>query len=156
MGYSNLLAEDKRLVTYRPRLNEVTGSVTATVLLQQIIFHADNKGNRPFYKFRAPCGHRLYKEGDSWTEELGFSPAEFDTARSKIATRVKKGDSKTEALKGETANHLIIYWTDASRVTWYMLNVDLLNRILEKLYADSGNMKKVQIVKVKILEIPGN
>lgn len=135
----NMLAEDKKLVTYRPRLNEITGRVTATILLQQVLFRAQQVDYQPFYKFRAPCGHTLYREGDSWTEELGFTVREFDTALKAIGTKIKKGNNKADALNGTGVRNLVIYWTDASRVTWYLLNVGLLERMLERLYANCAS-----------------
>lgn len=135
----NMLAEDKRLITYRPRLNEITGRVTATILLQQVLFRAQQIDYQPFYKFRAPCSHALYREGDSWTEELGFTVREFDTALGTIGTKVRKGNNKSEALEGTSVQNLVIYWTDANRVTWYLLNVGLLEQMLEKLYANCAS-----------------
>ena len=73
-----VLKRDKNIITYRPELNAITGSVTATILLQQILFRLGDC--EEFYKFKEPCGHRLYKEGDSWCEELGFTRKEFDGA----------------------------------------------------------------------------
>lgn len=134
-----LLAEDKEVITYRKNLNKITGSVTATILLQQIIYWAKKSQGEPFYKFRAECHHERYKPGDSWTEELGFSLAEFDTALSKIGTKITKGISKFDALKGETPQHLVIYWTDSSRVTWYMLNIDLLGKFTMSIYLENAD-----------------
>ena len=45
---------------YRPSLYLATGSVTAAILLQQLIYW-----NHPFYKFMEPCDHPTYKPGDS-------------------------------------------------------------------------------------------
>ncbi|MFA6138857.1 MAG: hypothetical protein WC667_12360 [Sulfurimonas sp.] len=75
-----VLGDDKKLIVYRKELNKITGSVTATILLQQLIFHASNNNYVPFYKFIEPCNNELYKAGDSWIEELGFTIHEFRTA----------------------------------------------------------------------------
>lgn len=132
-----LLAEDRELITYRKSLNKLTGSVTSTILVQQILFWSKKKNHQPFYKFKAPCSHEKYKEGDSWTEELGFGLSEFDTALKKIGTKITKGTSKELAFKGKTAQHLVIYWTDSSRVTWYHLNVNLLRYLVNSIYLDT-------------------
>ena len=76
MSYTTILAADKNVILYRKELNELTGSVTATILLQQIIYWGKKTGGE-FYKFIEPCKHEKYKSGDSWTEELGFSKREF-------------------------------------------------------------------------------
>jgi hypothetical protein len=139
-GYliAGIISEDKNLITYRKSLRPLAGSVTATILLQQMIFHAKNKQWEPFYKFRAPCSHEHYREGDSWTEELGFSGDEFDTALRRIATKVTKGSSKFDVLAGEDSKCLILYWTDADRVTWYQVNVRLLGKLTMPIYL--GNL----------------
>lgn len=136
---------DKELV-YKPKYARMIGSVTAAILLKQIAFWYKLKRNQPFYKFKAPCNHKLYEEGDSWEEELGFSRSEFDCARSKIGTKITQdsGANKGDILMMDTAffdddgrmtnaNRLIIYWTDADRVTWYILNENLLEDALSKL-----------------------
>lgn len=150
-----LLAEDREVISYRKNLNHLTGSVTATILLQQIIFRAKGKGWRPFFKFRKPCKHALYKEGDSWTEELGFSGAEFDTAISKIGTKVTHGMDKNKAYSKTDRTGFVVYWTDANRVTWYHLNFDLVaNSIMSnyQLIQESGisKLNNVELPKTEI------
>jgi len=132
----DILAEDGEVILYRKSLRPITGSVTATILLQQIIWHDKRKQRESFYKFKAPCSHKLYKDGDSWTEELGFSNKEFDSALSKIGTKITQGMSKDDVLNSEelNPNFLVIFWTDASRVTWYTLNRDLLGKLLKGIY----------------------
>lgn len=128
----SLITEDKELITYRKSLRKIAGSVTATILLQQMMFRA--KGKDVFYKFKEPCAHSLYKQGDSWTEELGFSAKEFDNALKKIGTKITGGSSKFAVMKKTDATGIIIYWTDAERVTWYQLNRDLLGKLLKGIY----------------------
>lgn len=140
-GYARAAIKEVK-VPYRPNLNRVIGRVTSTILLQQIVFHWENNRHRPFYKFRAPCSHDLYVSGDSWTEELGFTPCEFDTAIRTIGTKINAGESKNEAFSGDNINNLVVYWTDSGRVTWYDLNVALFDRMTDPLYdpdANSGN-----------------
>lgn len=152
--YTKIVAEDKRAVAYRPNFARLTGSVTAAVLLQQILFYADKHGSKPFYKFKSPCAHKKYTSGDSWCEELGFSRAEFDNALKKIGTKISKGRSKGTlsawkmpeqsewkdddlgfgAALNIAVQHLITYWTDGSRITWYQVNTDLLNNLLCAIY----------------------
>ena len=124
-------------IPYKKQYNAVTGSVLASILLQQIAYWDRTQGSQPFYKFIAPCSHKLYKEGESWQEELGFSKNEFMGAISRIATKIKKGVSKSEVLGALNAKSLIIYWTDASRVTWWQVNTALLNQVIEGILLDA-------------------
>jgi hypothetical protein len=128
------LAEDSELIPYRKSLRQIAGSVTSTILLQQIIFRSKQKNWEPFYKFKEPCTHSLYKSGDSWTEELGFSRREFDTALKNIGTKIKTGMSKERFLETEhsDASGLVAYWTDNRRITWYQLNIRTTCTLLGK------------------------
>ncbi len=138
-GYALIkqLSDDKDAIPYRKRLRPITGSVTATILLQQMVYLDDKKQGEPFYKFKSPCDHELYRDDDSWVEDLGFSIKEFDTALKKIGTKVTKGISKGEAYQKTDPTGLVIYWTDSDRVTWYHLNRDLLGKYLLGIYLES-------------------
>jgi hypothetical protein len=142
MSYLELLAEDRELITYRKSLRRLAGSVTATILLQQIMYWSKRTSGQPFYKFKEPCEHELYQDGDSWTEELGFSPGEFDTAIKAIGTKLAGGQKPEEIvtdLNGpleEQVKHLVIYWIDIQRRTWYMLNRPLADHLIARLYAE--------------------
>ena len=128
----SLMSQDRNVVSYRPHLCSVIGSVTATILLQQIVYWHNKNGD--FYKFKEPPTkpNTLYKVGDSWCEELAFSRREFDTALKKIGTKVTRNMSKSDVLETntlpsrdnfdndkdynkarvKTLTRLVIYWTD--------------------------------------------
>lgn len=65
--------------------------------MQQLDYWFENHPEG-FYKFLLPSDHPAYKNGDSWTEELGMSKDEFRTAFDKIGHRYK---SKSEFDKAE-------------------------------------------------------
>lgn len=115
-----MLANDQNIIPYRKELNAITGGVTATILLQQVSYWWKKSGSQPFYKFIQPCKHEKYHDGDSWTEELGFSRKEFLTAIKKLedAGLVKKR-------------------TNASRLTYYSLDEIKLNQMLEGVYLNA-------------------
>lgn len=123
----SLIADDKSVVTYRPRWNRLTGSVAGTILLQQLIYRWISNKRAPFYKFTSPCNHPLCRPGDSWEEELGLSRREFETARGRIAARTQ----------GELApDALISYWVTTGHCTWYAINEPLLVAKLAALYPE--------------------
>lgn len=130
----DILAEDNDLIPYRKSLRQLTGSVTSAILLQQIIHRAKCKHWEPFYKFKSSCGHKLYQDGDSWTEELGFSIKEFDTAIGKIGTKATRDRDKLALMNGDKVQNIVTYWTDSSRVTWYYINKGLLAKLLKGIY----------------------
>lgn len=116
----NLLADDKKLIIYRAELNNITGSVTATILLQQMLYWYKTNNYKKFYKFKDSCNHSQYKRGDSWLEELGFSRREFDTALKKLED------------KG-----LVSHKTNSNRLTFYDIDIKKLDIELEKTYTDA-------------------
>lgn len=131
LGYPSSLTQaiidDKSLIIYRPRLNRITGSVLSTILLHQIIYWA-NKSQNLFYKFMRPCNHDLYKAGDSWEEELGFTRRELDGALKNIAT---KYNPKRDSMPTDS---FVIFYTDIRRLTWYSVNWNRLNAALEEAF----------------------
>lgn len=123
----NVLVHDANIIPYRKEFNLITGSITASILLQQIIYRCGHR-NTPFYKFKEPCEHERYQPEQSWKEELGFSRREFDTAIAAISTKVKKGQDLTEITTP------VIHWTTIDRVTFYQLNMCVLRKALKRLY----------------------
>lgn len=120
MNLINLLALDKSIILYRKELNFITRKVTATILLQQIIYW-HSKMNGPFYKFIEPSKNNpAYKEGDSWCEELGFSVKEFRTAY-KILEDLA----------------IVSNRTNMQRVTTYTLHVEILSQFLAGIYVNA-------------------
>jgi hypothetical protein len=142
MSYSAIIKEDKELITYRKSLRRLAGSVTSTILLQQIMHWASVKGDQEFYKFKEPCKHEAYREGDSWIEELGFSANEFDAALKNIGTKLKSGQKPSDIVTDpsapltEQAKHMVLYWTDIRRMTWYFYNEEVATRLINLIYSE--------------------
>lgn len=131
---TRIILDDRKIIGYRPKLNALTGSMSATILLGQIMYWAEHSGN-PFYKFMQPCLHAQYRAGDSWCEELGITRHEYDGAIRRIGQKLSKGISPA-------ADALVWYWTDMNRLTWYQVNWAFVNQMIADVYAvmpESGN-----------------
>lgn len=124
----NLISEDNNLIIYRPSLRVVGKSVTGTILLSQIIYRWDKNKRKPFYKFKEPCLHEDYRDGDSWCEELGFSKKEFDSALKNISFKV------TAKTKNEDHEMPIEFWTKQDRKTYYNINEVNLQKSLNGIF----------------------
>ena len=124
-------------IIYRPSLKNITGSLSSAMLLGQINYWWFSMKEKPFYKFHAPCQHELYREGDSWQEELNFTRSELERAMKNIATKVspKKADEYRRAyikdINGKMVlapvDRIVLYWKDINNVTWYEVNQELLS-----------------------------
>jgi len=127
----SVLAEDGEVLLYRPRLRQLTGSVTSAIFLGRVVFWR-YKMKRPFYKFREPPGkgHPAYKQGDSWAEELGFGPRELRSAIMATSGIVRPGRPRP--------NTLLWRWTTRDRLTFWDVNAAVLAKGLEAVYFPNG------------------
>lgn len=148
-----IIANDKKIIPYRPELNVLTGgNVVATILLQQVIYWWYKNGRERFYKFRTKPEkpNKLYKEGDSWCEELGISGKVFDTALRTIGFKMGK---KRNTIKKDEA--YVWYYTDRGRITWYILNEELLYKALKGIYLVIPKKEITDIIPAKeIIKVP--
>ncbi len=140
MNIVDIIGSDRNIIPYRPELRKIAGTINATILLQQMIYYCSGSKDNKFYKFRAPCSHENYRDGDSWTEKLGFSLDEFDSALSKIA--FKLGNCKNKLSKEEALVH---YYTDKQRYTWYSVNMEQLEKQLSSLYLVNGESQDIKV-----------
>ena len=143
------LAIFARPIPYHKELRKIAGSATSAILLTQLDYWFSKKPNG-FHKFLEPCHRPGYKDGDSWSEELGFSAKEFRTAFKAIGIAYKsKGeyDRATDKFGG------LFYCSYHNRVTgqtWYYRNHTLLDEAIETL----ANQGAVTVSDQR--EFPGN
>lgn len=147
--HRQILEEDSNIVAYRPAFARMTNNVLAAILLEKTIQLYEANENSAFYKFREMCSHDLYTPGGSWCEELEISKSAFDHALKLIGTKVTTGVSKSDLLAtrcpvreageshsayakryADAVSKLVLYWTDSYRLTWYVVNTDLLGELM--------------------------
>lgn len=77
---------EKEPILYIVNFKEICGSVNSSILLSRMIYWNSIHQDKPFKKFIAPpkTPRVDYTIGESWTEDLGFSRREFETALSKL------------------------------------------------------------------------
>ena len=126
-----------KIIPFRADLSRATGGNTSALLLRQIIFWWEVSGRRPFFKFKAPCGHPSCRPGDTWAEELDIGRHEFDSARKRIATR-KTPDMSWEQACAE--GKPVVYWITPGNLTYYAVNQAALAALLETaIYPPEGD-----------------
>ncbi|MDT5061494.1 MAG: hypothetical protein QOH63_1953 [Acidobacteriota bacterium] len=131
-------------IPYVKSLRALAGSVTGCILMQQLDYWFA-KHPEGFFKFLEPCPNSPhYKEGDSWTEEIGFSTAEFRTAFDSIGVRYTSKKQYDEALAsnvlfevnelGEVKQKFYCSYHDKIKgITLYFRNHELVDAELDKL-----------------------
>ena len=148
---TKMALDDHKIKGYRPVLNRFTKSVIATLILNQAMYWA-NKSN-PFYKFKLPCGHPLYKPGDSWCEEMGLTRAEFDTGLKYLGQKISK-----KIVPDQEA--YIWYWSDMDNKTYYCVNWGKVDRVIAEAYGisnnEQGTMKNEQNYRDRIVPATSN
>jgi len=139
-----IIEGDSRKISYRPDWKDMTGSVHATILLQQVFFRWNGSDHKPFYKFFSPVeSHPRYKPGDSWCEELGFTVYELRGALKLIGRRLSKEEVKT--LQTSLDGAFFGYFQDQKHLTWHYFNEDYFNRRLVEHYASQIGVDASQI-----------
>ena len=123
-------ASVRRGILYVPDFRPFAGSVTASILWQQLDFWFAQYPDG-FFKFLEPCKHEAYRNGDSWVEELGFSKDEFRTAFRKIGIVYKsKKDYNQAKDKFDGQKFFCSYHDKIKGLTWYLRNHNLADNTL--------------------------
>ena len=122
------------ITLYPKDLRKITGSVNAALLMSQLEYWFKRMKHKPFYKFKKRCEHPQYMEGDSWTEELGFSIDEFNAAFNKIGKRYK---SKADFNKHHNSSNEQFYYSIYYRpwhLTYYFRNKEKIEKALLRIF----------------------
>jgi hypothetical protein len=158
---NKILSIFSNTIPYVKELRECTDSVTAAILMQQLDYWFARKP-QGFYKFSEPpkSDNPKYNDGDSWTEELGFSADELRTAFSKIGVAYK---SKTEFKKALETNTVFQsedkeffyarYFDRDKGCSFYYRNDKLVDAILDKLVSletDDADLRETEDVGLPI------
>lgn len=131
MSFLKILAEDKKLVLYRPALRAIAKTVSATILLSQLIYWDSVEGGefwKPVEPVSAPVG---VEARTSWTEELGFSPSQFRTASLEL---------QRQGLLTKTQKGRYIYWE---------LNREMLELKVAEIYGKEPERETDEISRLK-------
>jgi hypothetical protein len=133
---NRILHLTRNTIPYVKELHSIAGGVLGCLVMQQLDYWFENHPEG-FYKFLEPSDHPAYKNGDSWTEELGMSRHEFRTAFDKIGIRYK---SKSDFDRADDKFHGLFYCSYVDRrsnLTYYFRNHDLVDAALDQLLRKS-------------------
>ena len=126
-------------VKFDPRINQLTGCYRATLILSTLEYWFQKKPDG-FYKFIEACPHRLYKSGDSWTEQLDCDRKSFASSFDKIAVRYKSRRAYEKAEdKFQEKMYASIYDRNTNQ-TYFVRNHELANKVLADLFPQKNNV----------------
>lgn len=119
-----------RRICYYPELVQRVGSINTALMMAQLEFWFKVTEGRPFYKFLEPCGHELYKEGDSWAEELGMTSSEIRSAFKRIGTIYKSKRAFMESEDVFKGKPYASYYDRIRKTTYYLRNVEKVKQMM--------------------------
>jgi hypothetical protein len=134
-----------RVIAYSPEVSKKLGSVTAAILVGQLEFWFSKY--KTFWKFLEPNNSENYREGDSWTEELAFSKAEFKTAFNKVgikyASQKEYEDAENKFVKDGKEYLYCSYTNKMTHITWYERNDAKVEKFwIDTFFVDRSTLKE--------------
>lgn len=135
---NRILAITRGSIPYVPELRPIAGSVTATILMQQLDYWFERHPDG-FYKFQdASPDNPAYKSGDSWVEELEFSVAELRNAFDQIGHRHKSKTEWAESTDPFNGKFYCCYTDRRTRLTFYFRNHAKVDAALDALVTNQS------------------
>ncbi len=140
---NRILHLTRNTIPYVKELHSIAGGVLGCLVMQQLDYWFEGHPEG-FYKFLEPSDHPAYKDGDSWTEELGMSRHEFRTAFDKIGIRYKSKSDFDKAVDKFQGLFYCSYVDRRSNLTYYFRNHDLLDAALNELLTKPAHQPSKQ------------
>ncbi|KMY85741.1 hypothetical protein BUMB_03036 [Candidatus Paraburkholderia calva] len=142
---NRILSITRNTIPYVKEVMPLAKSVTGCILMQQLDYWFERFPNG-FYKFQdAAPGNAHYRPGESWSEELGFSLAEFRTAFDKIGVRyVSKTEYVAAAADPFQGKFYCCYTDRRAGMTFYFRNHELVDKSLDDLIRSQPSATDVQ------------
>jgi hypothetical protein len=128
-------------VKFYPSLNLALGCEKATLILGRLEYWFE-RYTSGFYKFVEPCSHPLYREGDSWSEEIGFPRKAFAKAFDLIGVRYKSKSAFMQSKDKFQGKLYASYHDRKTNQTYFIRNHEFASQFIKDLFS----LKKPQSV----------
>jgi hypothetical protein len=126
-------------IKYYPEFKRVFGSDKAAIIFERLEYWSQ-KYEAGFWKFFEPCKHPLYRQGDSWEEEIGFSRKVFTKVFPLIGIHYK---SKSEFLQQSDpfqGKLYVSYYDRKTNRTYFLRNHQFVKDFLQNLWSKTQNL----------------
>jgi hypothetical protein len=140
---NRILHLTRNTIPYVKELHAIAGGILGCLVMQQLDYWFEGHP-RGFYKFLLPSEHPAYKDGDSWTEELGMSKDEFRTAFDKIGIRYKSKSEFDQTVDKFQGRFYCSYVDRRSNLTYYFRNHELVDAALDELLSKPAQKQAKQ------------
>lgn len=139
-----------KVIIYNPKLREYVGSINAALLVASLEQCFSEMG-QGFNKFLEPCGHEKYVPGESWIEALHMTTTEFRTAFKYIGVVYKSKKEYNLSRDKFQGKMYLSYYDRLSKLTYYMRNDDLVDRVLDEV-EDQTTVEHTEVIKAELVE----
>jgi|GEM_PF-1005918 len=123
---------------------------TTQLVIQRLEYWFRGKKKKGFFKFTEPCDHKLYREGDSWTEEIGISRRTFNRHFDSIGARWGSKSSFNKAKDPFLGKLYACYYDRKENMTRYFRNPNLSTKTQTKNLSSTLLNSEKEAVKNKI------
>lgn len=136
-------ANDSFYTRFYPGLQAFTGNTISTLIIGKLEYwFSKPQYVGGFYKFVEPCGHPLYREGDSWSEELDVSRKLFAKAFDLIGVRYNSKSAYLGAEDKFQGKFYASYHDRKTNRTYFVRNHEVVSQILESLKTSYSSVKQ--------------
>lgn len=137
-------------IRFYPNLGSAIGNQSTALIVDRLEYwFGRNQFKKGFYKFFEPCSNKLYKNGDSWLEEVGLARRVFNRAFALIGERYI---SKTEFHAAEDkfkGKPYASYYDRKTNRTYYVRNHAFANQYFQNLFKRDLSSKRLQEKPIK-------
>jgi len=146
-------AKRRHFIKFDQRIHQYTGCTRATLIFSALEYWFSKKPDG-FYKFIEPCSHKLYKPGDSWTEELGCDRKSFTKSFEKIGTRYASRSAYEKVPDKFQGKPYASYYDRYTNRTFFIRNPELVNDFLSTLYPPQSLPSQPQLPALGTETVP--
>ncbi|MGC8483738.1 MAG: hypothetical protein ACP5OE_08870, partial [Thermodesulfobium sp.] len=144
----NATSTSNYYIKFYPGIKSTIGCEKATLILGRLEYWFE-KYAHGFYKFAEPCSHPLYREGDSWAEEIGFPRKIFARAFDLIGVRYKSKSAFLKAKDKFQGKLYASYHDRKTNQTYFIRNHDFASQFIKSLFAIKSSSPKTDQSKKK-------
>lgn len=126
-------------IKYYPEFKRVFGSDKVAIIFERLEYWSD-KYSSGFWKFFEPCKHPLYREGDSWEEEIGFSRKVFAKVFPLIGIHYKSKSEFLQQCDPFQGKLYVSYYDRKTNRTYFLRNHQFVKDFLQNLWSKTKNL----------------